>query len=270
MKKIVCILFVCINFYSVLAQEILKGQVVNQDGKPIEYVSIGIVGKKKGIISDENGFFKIEVSNDDKMYFSHLSYIKKEIKVSDFPKSGKVMLQENNIELPDVVVTSKKKKLVTIKPYGIRFPGATAEIIINSEEQRYEKRGIGNYIELKKEHIAIEFNMSVLKNTGEGTTFILKFYKVEDDNSLSPLITAPIYINIPKTENKMLIKEDLSVHLPKGKIWIELQIVKSKIDNGILTLPVAMSGGWERDNDTIEKLPLGIGLQFGIKGYKLE
>ena len=64
-----------------------QNKIVSNNGAPIEYVNIGIVGTHKGTISDAHGNFsleKLQPKPTDSIYFSHISYERRAICIKDF------------------------------------------------------------------------------------------------------------------------------------------------------------------------------------------
>lgn len=261
-----------------LAQNLIKGQIVNEKNEPIEYVNIGIIRGNKGSISDENGFFKINIPNknlQDSLYFSHLNYHRKTISIKDLTeKNNKITLQEKEIILSPIEVSATKPKLKTIKGRGLRFPGGIANFSFSNQEnfkEDFENGGIGDFINLKNDYVAKEFHIDCIKNTAEKFLVRLNFYSVGTANELTPIISSPIYIDIPKTNKKIQLVQEINVHLPKGKIWVEIQLVDAKFTNsGSISFPISFSGGWIREDIEFEKIPLGLGISFAIKGFKIK
>lgn len=256
-----------------LYSQVLKGTIVDEENKNVEYVNVGIVGTRKGVISNEKGNFSINISEQkqtDSLYFHHLSYKRKSIAIKDFSNNNVIILEQNYIEIPPVEVSVKMPKLKTIKGKGTRFAGAVASFTSKDIEVNTFSESVGDIITLKNEYIAKEFHMNCIKNTFEKAIFRLNFYKMEE-NSFIPLSEVPLYIQIAKNDKKNTITETINVSLPKGKIWIELVLVDLEGDDkSEIIFPVSFSGGWTRIGEELEKLPLGIGLSFAIKGYKIE
>lgn len=256
---------------SLIHSQTLKGYIVNEENQNIEYVNIGIVGTNKGTISNEKGYFEIHISEQkptDSIYFYHLSYKRKSIAIKDFKDNNFIRLEQNHIQIPPVEVFAKMPKLKTIKRKGMRIAGAFASFTSNDIENHTFSESIGDIINLKNKHIAREFHISCTKNTFEKAIFRLNFYKMEE-NSFIPLCKQPIYIEILQTDKKIDIKEAINVVLPEGKIWIELVLVDLKgNEKSEIIFPISFSGGWTKLGEYLEKLPLGIGLSFSIKGYE--
>lgn len=130
---------------------------------------------------------------------------------------------------------------------------------------------MGNFIELKHPYIAKEFRMRWINSSFKKIVLRLVFYKVEENKSLSPLLHLPILINVSKIEKKTEIIEPINVNLPKGKIWIGISLVDFQgTENDTFSLPITFTGGWMRYNyNNFEKIPLGLGFSFSIKGYEI-
>lgn len=264
MEKIITIIIVFVSYFSAYGQ-ILEGHLVDEEGKSIEYVNVGIVGTMKGVVSNDKGYFSIDVSEQkptDSLYFQHLSFKRKSVAIKDF--QNRIVLEQNQIELSAVEVSAYQPKLKTIKGKGVRVAGG----VFFTPKDVQTAEGVGDIVELKKDHIVKELKMTCLKNSFEKALFRLNFYLLEDEK-LTPLSKEPIYISVGQSNKKFEIKEEFSVHLPAGKIWIELVLVDLQgSENSEIKFPISFSGGWIRYETEFEKLPLGIGLSFSIKGYE--
>lgn len=268
MKKLFIITFLsCIQL---ITAQTLKGVVVNEHNEYIEYVDFGIVGKEKSFTSDSKGLFSIDVSSykpTDSLYFTHFNFHRKSIAIKDFTKT--ITLKENAFELTPIVIDVNKSKLKTIKSKGMKVPGATA--IFSSIGEASDFFGMGDFVTLKHDYVAKELHTQYLFNDLKQVVFRLNFYKVEKNNALTPLNEKPIYINFEPTKRKKDLVEQFSVNLPKGKIWIEFDIVEvAGNESAEIHFPISLSGGWIRYDRRFEKIPMGMGLSFEIKGYKAE
>ena len=99
-------LFLCCCSLSGFAQK-----VVDSQGRPIEYVNIGVKGTSKGLISDEQGSFSLDAlhaKDTDSIYFGHLSYKHKVLVKKDI--TDKVVLEAAEIVLPEATFTAKQPK----------------------------------------------------------------------------------------------------------------------------------------------------------------
>ena len=84
MKKII--------YIAVSAQTTVKGNVVNERGESIEYVSIGFENDSVGVISDAKGHFELTIpaGRKDELSFSHVSYLTAEIPYEKYAKNDKL------------------------------------------------------------------------------------------------------------------------------------------------------------------------------------
>ena len=90
----------------------IEGTVVNaSSGKPLSYVHIGVFNKNLGVISDQQGHFKIDLKNTNKeqfLSFSIIGYAKKDIRIGDLGNGIHVKLQPIAYQLEEVVVRDAK------------------------------------------------------------------------------------------------------------------------------------------------------------------
>jgi len=95
--------FLLISF-SALAQ--IKGAVKDSiDGKPIPYVTISVENENFGTTSEENGTFKIHISDKSKkLVFSALGYERKTVSISEV---SEVRLKPTALQLDEVVISRR-------------------------------------------------------------------------------------------------------------------------------------------------------------------
>ena len=110
MKKnpiLLLILIFCVPL-QILAQNLqIKGRVLNsKDNSPLENVSIKLNGQKKGLTSQKDGSFAIQVAKGQSLEFSSVSMISKVIKIDNLNDNLIVLLDENEDKLSDVVVVA--------------------------------------------------------------------------------------------------------------------------------------------------------------------
>ena len=97
------------------AQTTVKGNVVNERGESIEYVSIGFENDSVGIISDAKGHFELTIPAGRKteLSFTHVSYLTTEIPYQEYSKN-----KELTVVLKDKVVELLKHFLENKSMYG--------------------------------------------------------------------------------------------------------------------------------------------------------
>lgn len=94
-------------FFTTLVFAQTKGIVVDENKKPIPYVSIWVENENIGTTSEENGQFEIHVSDKDKnLIFSSLGFEKKIIKTAE---AKEVVLKPTAYDLKEVIVSNRKQ-----------------------------------------------------------------------------------------------------------------------------------------------------------------
>lgn len=110
---------------------VIKGKVVDEKGKPLPGVTITVVGLTKGVITDNNGDYSIEVSSTDELEYSFIGLESQRVKVGNNTILN-IELKEKIDELEEVVVVAfgKQKKtevigsVSTISPKELNLPSS--------------------------------------------------------------------------------------------------------------------------------------------------
>lgn len=111
------------------SKKTIKGTVKDSFNEPLAGVVVSIEGKTKGVITDLDGSFTIEVEANDKLNFSFLGMQTQIIPVGD-KNEMQVTMSEKIDELEEVTVVAfaKQKKesvissITTVKPGDLRAP----------------------------------------------------------------------------------------------------------------------------------------------------
>lgn len=94
-------------FLSTFLSAQIKGIVVDENNKPIPYVSVWVENETIGTTSEENGQFEIHISDNNKnLIFSSLGFEKKIIKAAD---AKVVVLKSTAYDLKEIVVSNRKQ-----------------------------------------------------------------------------------------------------------------------------------------------------------------
>lgn len=109
----------------------LRGKVVDEKGVPLPGVTITVVGSTRGVITDIDGNYSIDVSSQDELEFSFVGLETRRIKVENNTVLD-VELREKVDELEEVTVVAfaKQKKesvlasITTVNPREIRVPSS--------------------------------------------------------------------------------------------------------------------------------------------------
>jgi TonB-linked SusC/RagA family outer membrane protein len=109
----------------------LRGKVTDEDGIPLPGVTITVVGFSRGVITDNDGNYFIEVNSADELEFSFVGLETQRIKVGDHSILN-VILKEKIDELEEVTVVAfgKQKKesvtaaITTVRPDELKVPSS--------------------------------------------------------------------------------------------------------------------------------------------------
>ena len=109
----------------------VKGTVTDSKGQPVPGATVAVEGTTKGVITDADGDYAIDVDSDNTLVFSFVGYISQAVRVGQ-RKIINIELAEKNEELEDVTVVAfaKQKKssviasITTVKPAELKVPSS--------------------------------------------------------------------------------------------------------------------------------------------------
>ncbi len=112
-------------------QKRIKGTVAEESGAPIPGATVTIVGSTRGVITDNDGKYSIEVSPTDKILFSFMGLESQTIEVGDQTVIN-VKLKQKVDELKEVTIVAfaKQKKesvlssITTVNPTELKVPSS--------------------------------------------------------------------------------------------------------------------------------------------------
>ena len=109
MKTLFTTILMVISF-ALCAQEkefLLEGQVVDQLMQPVPDVYVVNLASHEKDISNSNGVFSVWVAPGDSLIFSHISYFRRVVKVHHLLLNPVVMLESENVDIPEIRISSK-------------------------------------------------------------------------------------------------------------------------------------------------------------------
>jgi TonB-linked SusC/RagA family outer membrane protein len=114
MKRLLIMLLLIVSGNLLLAQQVkLSGKVIDAKGNGLEGVSVAVMEKNTGTITETNGDFTLDAEMNDKLVFSYVGFLTKEVIVTG--SNLIVTLETTAINLGEVVVvgygTQKKANL---------------------------------------------------------------------------------------------------------------------------------------------------------------
>ena len=122
-KAFLVMIFISLFFSVSFAQNnvIISGKTVySKSKKPIEYVDIGLFEENIGTISNDKGYFQINIPQkfiNDSLIFSSIGYQTNKFRISDLAKrkTNLITLTPKTIQLSEVQIKSKTTNIKAIK-----------------------------------------------------------------------------------------------------------------------------------------------------------
>ena len=113
------------------ARRTIRGKITDQQGAPLPGVTITILGTTRGVITDNDGSYSIDVASTDRLVYSFIGLESQIVYVGN-QTTINVTMKEKTEELEDVTVVAfaKQKKesvlasIETVKPEELRVPSS--------------------------------------------------------------------------------------------------------------------------------------------------
>ena len=141
----------------------ISGSVTDVEGEPLPFVTVKIVGKNKGTITNLEGFYELEISKGgDSLSFSFMSFKTQTI----FTKPGElnISLEDDTKKLEEVIIVHERKTEGEISLIFDKKNSMEVESSIGSEEMT--KKGISDVEEGLKKVSGITFNSKKINVRG--------------------------------------------------------------------------------------------------------
>ena len=184
MRFLFLLFLICFNSYG---QITLTGEITDVFNKPIQYCSIGVIGKPIGTVTNEEGKFEIKIKQnylEDSIKIFCLGYNERVFLIKDFftLKLFKIELEENVHQLEEIEVKSKKiayQNLGTKKYTTNNCSG----FVKNEENWKGSETAINANNSIKTNILLEEFSMYIIQNKyTDSLKFRLMFYEASDKN----------------------------------------------------------------------------------------
>ncbi|MBK8088062.1 MAG: SusC/RagA family TonB-linked outer membrane protein [Chitinophagaceae bacterium] len=115
-----------------LAAEI-TGKITDEEGNPLAKVSVYNITTKKGVISNDEGTFRIQASQGDVIQFSYVGFITKQVKITEGTTTLTMKLERRASAADEVIITGyqnvQKSKMTgsvsKVKAEDLLLNGAT-------------------------------------------------------------------------------------------------------------------------------------------------
>lgn len=230
-RKTFLFLFAFLLFIPVLsAQYILQGRIIDALTKePLPFVNVGVLKKEIGTVSNEDGFFFLEVPDvfaKETLRFSMIGFDERDFQVTDLEaillSNNTLVLAEQTTFLEEVVLTAEKK-------WDTRVSGnaTTSKLLITGFTSNQLGNEIALFVKVKKTPAYIEgIQFSVVENIYPEVRFRVNVYSSEyrfpDENILKENIFVTLnqsegIISVDLKEYDILIDDDVFISLE----WID-------------------------------------------------
>ena len=229
-KYVLFLLVLILNYVSGFGQSELIGQVIDAlTEEPIPYVNIGLVDENIGTVSDEQGYFQLEIDplqySQSNLRFSMIGFESKTYVLQEYLQKELLIipLTEESTELEEVVVSTKRTQFET-KILGNK---TTTKFIYAAFTTNKLGNEMGFVVRQRKRPMILKkFNISLVENDYGFIRFRLNFYSVENGLPTSTLLKENIIIETDATSGivskdlapyEIVIDEDFFVSIE----WIE-------------------------------------------------
>lgn len=212
------------------AQYILQGRIIDALTKePLLFVNVGVLKKELGTVSNEDGFFFLEVPDvfaKETLRFSMIGFDERDFQVADLEaillSNNTLVLAEQTTFLEEVVLTAEKK-------WDTRVSGnaTTSKLLITGFTSNQLGNEIALFVKVKKTPAYIEgIQFSVVENIYPEVRFRVNVYSSEyrfpDENILKENIFVTLkqsegIISVDLKEYDILVYDDVFISLE----WID-------------------------------------------------
>jgi hypothetical protein len=231
----------------------LRGKVVDTENNlPLPYVSVGVLNKSQGTVSDSLGQFAFSITTEnisDSLQFSIIGYHSFRVAVKDFINNSDkpIKLTANVTLLREVHVTSSNSRINT-EAIGRQSSGKLIQASIHNKTSADETVGseMGMRYKIDKNNAILkDFNFYISANNFNSIIFRINIYSVKNDLPDTLINNKQIFttINNFKTGWIKIALEEYSLTV-RNDIIITVQWVESRMDkkeNPITIVPVEMS-----------------------------
>lgn len=230
-RKTPLFLFAFLLSFTVLnAQHILQGRIIDAFTKePLPFVNIGVLKKELGTVSNEDGFFFLEVPDlfaKETLRFSMIGFDERDFQVADLEaillSNNTLVLAEQTTFLEEVVLTAEKK-------WDTRVSGnsTTSKLLITGFTSNQLGNEIALFVKVKKTPAYIDgIQFSVVENIYPEVSFRVNVYSSDyrfpDENILKENIFVTLkqsegLISVDLKEYDILVDDDVFISLE----WID-------------------------------------------------
>ena len=271
---ITCMLLMMACVSSMSAQTKVTGNVVNERGETVEYVSIGFEEDSVGVISDAKGHFELTIpkGRKEELSFTHVSYLPATVPYHEYA-NGKVLtvvLKDKVVELAEVVV-GKKNKPKTIAGKGVIVPGGAVGYGGKDAHGSPDAPEVGITFSCNKDYVISDILLKVTGCTFKQCTVSFNLYEKQDGKYVN-ILQKPIYEIVKQTDGKHVMDvrpEETLVLKRKKHYYLSIRVVDNDGD-GFLYLKASLQKGLYRREVKGKQKTYPVSPAITVKGYELD
>ena len=216
-----------LSFAALNAQHIVQGRIIDAFTKePLPFVNIGVLKKELGTVSNEEGFFFLEVPDlfaKETLRFSMIGFDERDFQVADLEaillSNNTLVLAEQTTFLEEVVLTAEKK-------WDTRVSGnsTTSKLLITGFTSNQLGNEIALFVKVKKTPAYIEgIQFSVVENIYPEVRFRVNVYSSDYRFPDENILKENIFVTLKQSEG--LISVDLKYYdiLVDDDVFISLE-----------------------------------------------
>lgn len=246
----------------------VKGKIVDENGKEIEYVSLGVLNDSVGTVTDRHGRFSIDIPKwkHAAITLTHIAYKTSVVPYEQYcnrKDSLIIHMKEDEHAIQEFQVTGTKGKTCQIKSSGIKIPGA----LMGFAGIKNKGKEVGSVISTKKKTYLIkQVSFPVRVCSYSKCILRMNVYDITEKGKFNNILQKPVYIDILKTNDKFteIIKPEENIVLePEKKYYVSLEFIDSESD-GYLYFPVYFSKSILRyqSQGKFKSIPANIGMKI--------
>ncbi len=210
-RTIFLLIFIPLSGWS----DTISGRMVDAEtGETLPYVNIGVLGGERGTVSNEQGYFHLDLSDlmpESTIRFSYIGYKNYNVSVENLSglggTLGEVKLTPVTLEMQAVLVFPREYKE---KVVGNPNPPAMMRAGFTEDSLGYE---LGIRVKIRKRPTVLKtLTLHGVTTTYDTVFYRLNVYEMEDKQPGRNILTKPIYITLTDFEQLADITIDLTSH----------------------------------------------------------
>ncbi|TCO04431.1 carboxypeptidase-like regulatory domain-containing protein [Natronoflexus pectinivorans] len=272
MRVKILIILTCLAL-PVISQE-FKGKIIcYKNGKPIEYVNIGVIGKNLGTVSDQQGFYNLVINKnvtlEDSIQISTIGYKTKVFTLERFKNLDdyNILLSPKSYSIREMQVVAKRRN--RIKRFGTPVPSSNLVSLFYDSLNRFRLgQELGVLIDVKNNVLIRTININFGKCSIDSVEMRLNIYKLSSSQEFSNSLQEPIYFSFEKSDIEKELIIDVTEYsiIVSEKVLITVEYFKHSGEGtlGIFaeSLPIGMSYFRESSQAQWKTSPFNLGISF--------